>query len=353
MKEHSMNLQSTTLQQLGWKPFFQQQLRLEDFADFNIGRVAEHHRDRIIVISEQGQQSLTFKKYDEKVCVGDWVLFDDQFRVRRILERQSLFERKASGSKITTQLIAANIDTVMIVSSLNHDFSLSRIERYLTLAHEAMVQPVILLTKADLCADVDVKREQVQQLDSMLDVQTLNALDVQAISSLEAHCTKGKTIAFMGSSGVGKSTLVNRLLGFESMQTAEIREDDSKGRHTTTHRALKVLQAGGILMDTPGMRELQLGSSKHGVSETFAEITELARQCRFSDCSHDSEPNCAVQLAIKNEEIPIRRLYNYQKLIKEQAQNGATLVEKRLKDKALGKLINSAQIASKRFKTKC
>ncbi|MGS0681534.1 ribosome small subunit-dependent GTPase A [Shewanella sp. 125m-7] len=345
-----MNSQNPTLQQLGWKPFFQQQQSLEDLTDFAIGRVMEQHRDRIVVMSEQGLQSLTFTVIDEKICVGDWVLFDDQLRLHRSLERQSLFERKAPGSKVATQLIAANIDIVMIVSSLNHDFSLSRIERYLTLAREAMVEPVILLTKSDLCEDADAKREQVQQLDSMLQVHTLNALDSQDIKLLEAYCRNGRTIAFMGSSGVGKSTLVNSLLGFESQQIGGIREDDSKGRHTTTHRALKVLASGGVLMDTPGMRELQLASSEHGVSETFAEITELAQQCRFSDCSHDSEPGCAVQRAIKNGDLTERRLHSFQKLLKEQALNGATLAEKRTKDRALGKLINSAQSAAKRFK---
>lgn len=345
-----MTSQIPTLQQLGWKPFFQQQLSLEDLTDYSVGRVIEHHRDRVVVMSDEGQQSLTFSVNDEKPCVGDWLLFDDQCRVSRSLMRQSLFERKAPGAKVATQLIASNIDTVMIVSSLNHDFNLSRIERYLTLAREAMVEPVILLTKADLCEDADEKRQQVQQLDVMLQVHTLNALDERSIQLLEPYCRIGKTIAFMGSSGVGKSTLVNSLLGFESMQTGGIREDDSKGRHTTTHRALKILQTGGILMDTPGMRELQLGSSEQGVNKTFSEITGFAQQCRFSDCSHGSEPGCAVQRAIKMGELTERRFHSYQKLLKEQALNGASLAEKRSKDKALGKLINSTQNASKKFK---
>lgn len=345
-----MNSQIPTLQQLGWKPFFQQQLSLEELTDYHIGRVAEQHRNRVVVMSEQGQQSLTFTVNDDRLCVGDWLLFDEQLRVHRSLERQSLFERRAPGSKVETQLIASNIDTVMIVSSLNHDFNLGRIERYLTLAREAMVEPVILLTKADLCEDVDDKRTQVQQLDALLEVHTLNALDEQDIQPLEPFCRNGQTVAFVGSSGVGKSTLVNSSLGFESMLTGGIREDDSKGRHTTTHRALKVMSNGGLLMDTPGMRELQLGSSEQGVSETFFEITEFAQQCRFSDCSHGNEPGCAVQRALKAGEVTKRRLDSYQKLLKEQAVNGATLAEKRSKDKALGKLINSAQSASKKYK---
>jgi ribosome biogenesis GTPase len=339
-----------TLQQLGWKPFFQQQLSLDELTDLTMGRVIEQHRDRIVVMSEQGQQDLTLISYDETICVGDWVLFSDTLRVCRSLERQSLFERKAPGSKVTTQLIAANVDTVMIVCSLNQDFSLSRIERYVAIAREAMVEPVILLTKADLCEDADAKRHQVQELDSMLVVYSLNALDEQDIQQVKNHCTNGKTIAFLGSSGVGKSTLVNGLLGFESQQIAWIRQGDSKGRHTTTHRAIKALPTGGMLMDTPGMRELQLGSCEQGVSETFGEITELAQNCRFFDCSHKSEPGCAVQRAIKAGQLPERRLLSYQKLHLEQALNGATLAEKRTKDKALGKLINLTQSASQRYK---
>lgn len=213
-----------------------------------------------------------------------------------------------------------------------------------------MVEPVVILTKADLCEDEHVKRLQVQELDPMLVVYSVNALDKEDIKQIENYCHSGKTLAFLGSSVVGKSTLVNGLLGFESQQTGAIREDDSKGRHTTTHRALRVLPQGGILMDTPGMRELQLSSCEQGVNEAFSEIAELAQRCRFSDCSHASEPGCVVQFAIKDGLLSQRRLLSYQKLMREQAFNGATLAEKRSKDKALGKLINSTQNASKRYK---
>ena len=345
-----MNNLTLNLQQLGWKPYFQQQLSLDELTDLTIGRVIEQHRDRIVVLSEQGERNLILTSNEEKLCVGDWVLFDEALRLHRCLERQSLFERKAPGSKIATQLIAANIDTVMIVCSLNDDFSLNRIERYLTLAREALVEPVILLTKADLCEDADTKRQQVQELDSMLLVYSLNALDDSSITQLDSHCSNGKTIAFLGSSGVGKSTLVNGLLGLDVQKTAWIREKDSKGRHTTTYRSLKLLANGGVLMDTPGMRELQLASCEQGVSDTFAEITALAQQCRFFDCSHDSEPSCAIQKAITSGSIAQRRLHSYQKLMHEQALYAATLAEKRSKGKALGKLINSAKNATKKYK---
>ncbi|MDO6452507.1 ribosome small subunit-dependent GTPase A [Neptunomonas phycophila] len=339
-----------TLQQLGWKPFFQQQVNLEELSNLTIGRVVEQHRDCIVVVSPKGQSSLRPMPFDKVVCVGDWVLFDDKLRICKRLERQSLFERKAPGSKVLTQIIAANIDTVMIVCSLNHDFSLNRIERYLATAREALVEPVVILTKADLCEDTDIKRQQVQELDPMLVVYTINALDNYDIKQLESYCYDGSTLAFLGSSGVGKSTLVNALVGYESQQTGEIREEDSKGRHTTTHRALKVLPQGGILMDTPGMRELQLSSCKQGVNDTFSEIAEFANKCRFSDCAHMAEPGCAIQQAIKGGLLSERRLHSYQNLMREQALNGASLAEKRSKDKAFGKLINSTQKACRQYK---
>ena len=340
----------TSLEQLGWKPFFQLQLSLEELANLKTGRIIEQHRDRAVMITSEGSFNLVMTHNTEKVCVGDWILFNDNLQLHRVLERQSLFERKAPGSKIDTQLIASNIDTVMIVTSLNQDFNLSRIERYLVLAREAMVEPVILLTKADLCENLEEKYRQVQKLDPLLMVHALNALDEEDIKQLDPYKKDGKTIVFLGSSGVGKSTLINRLLKNEQMQTGSIREDDSKGRHTTTHRELSLLPEGGILMDTPGMRELQLNYSEQGVSDTFHEILEMAQACRFVSCHHESEPGCQIQAAIQSGELSQRRFTSYQKLMREQAINGLSLADKRTKDKALGKLINTAQSRAKKYK---
>ncbi|MGF1718848.1 ribosome small subunit-dependent GTPase A [Vibrio kyushuensis] len=334
---------SPTLPQLGWRPFFQQQLSLEDLENLQVGRVLEQHRSQLVVMSEQGQVSLSLTPNSERACVGDWVIFDDSLRLQRLLERQSLFQRKAPGSKIDTQLIAANIDSVFIVCSLNDDFNLSRIERYLAIAKEADVEPVIILTKADLCDETDERRQQVQALDPFLMVHAINTLDASHLDELCHYCKVGKTIAFLGSSGVGKSTLVNGLMRSEVMDTGAIREDDSKGRHTTTFRAIKWLPQGGLLMDTPGMRELQLSDCEQGVSDTFGEITELAEQCRFGDCSHGSEPGCAIQAALAQGTLEERRFVSYQKLMREQAFNSATLAEKRAKDKAFGKMVNNVQ----------
>lgn len=341
-----------TLSQLGWKPFFQQQLSFDELSEHSVGRIIEQHKSNIIILSEDGQHDLIKPINSARVCVGDWVLFDEQKRLVRQLERQSIFQRKAPGSKVESQLIAANIDTVIIVCSLNDDFNLNRIERYLATAKEAQVEPVVVLTKADQCSNVDDKRQQVQSLDSLMMVHALNALDIKELQQLAAYCQQGTTLAFLGSSGVGKSTLVNGLLGYQALDTGIIREDDSKGRHTTTYRALKIMPQGAILMDTPGMRELQLAACEQGVNETFSEIIELAQQCRFSDCQHESEPSCAVQQSILSGDLEPRRLASYQKLLKEQAFNGASLTERKAKDKAFGKMINRVQAQAKNFKRK-
>lgn len=340
-----------SLQQLGWRPFFQQQVNLDEYDTCLFARVVEHHRSKIVVESEEGQLEIQPTHNDEPICVGDWILLNKHTRrIERSLERQSVFQRKSPGSKVDTQLIAANLDNLIIVSSLNQDFNLSRIERYLAVAKDAMVEPIVVLTKADLCEnkdEVEDRSAQVQALDPMLITLTVNALAHSDLEQLTPYCKVGQTIAFVGSSGVGKSTIVNSLLQTESMKTGGIREDDAKGRHTTTHRALKSLPQGGWLMDTPGIRELQLTECETGVNETFSEIVALAKQCRFSDCSHLTEPGCAVQRSLANGELDPRRLTNFQKLLKEQAFNSATLAQRKEKDKSFGKMINSVQNESR------
>ncbi|WP_407333371.1 ribosome small subunit-dependent GTPase A [Enterovibrio sp. 27052020O] len=335
-------MQTPTLVDLGMRPFFQQQLTLEELEHCSLGRVIEHHKTEVVVLAGQDALRLSLNPNIDGICVGDWVVFNGE-RLLRVLERQSLFQRKAVGSARARQLIAANIDTVFIVSSLNDDFSLNRIERYLALAKETNVEPVIVLTKADLCADADDHRQQVQSLDSLLSVYCVNALASDELDVLKSYCRRGRTVAFLGSSGVGKSTLVNGLLGSEQMDTGEIREQDSKGRHTTTYRAIKWLPEGGLLMDTPGMRELQLSDAKEGIKLTFADIESLASQCRFQDCQHQNEPGCAVLDALEKGEISTRRLDNFHKLLREDAYNSATLAQKRAKDRAFSKMVNTVQ----------
>lgn len=330
-----------TLAQLGWKPFFQQQLTLEEWEAYFVARVVGLERSVIHLLSTRGKQTLPVTPSMPDITVGDWLMLEDEDRFLRLFDRYSLFSRKAAGTKVTTQLIAANIDTVFIVCSMNQDFNLNRIERYLALAKEAGVTPVIVLTKLDCCDNPQELIDKTQSLDPLLDVVAVNSLDADSVSHLRTWCGSGNTVAFLGSSGVGKSTIINTLLGIEIQRTSAIREDDDKGRHTTTRRSLHLIPGGGLLLDTPGMRELQLADCEQGVEETFSEIVELATQCKFSDCSHQGEPGCAVRAAIESGRLDERRLSNYLKLMREQAFNSATLAEKRARDRELGRYYRS------------
>lgn len=337
----SSTTDKTSLATLGWQPYFQQQLTLSELEACTIARVMAHHRSGFDLAAEIGPLTLAPHKSLPAMTVGDWVLLNQDGSFVRLLERHSLFRRKAAGTQVAEQYIAANIDTLFIVCSLNQDFNLSRIERYLALANEAGVEPVVVLTKADLCDDSLDKLEQVRQLDPFLMAETVNALDPDSSSVLFNWCKAGKTVAFLGSSGVGKSTLVNTLTHSHEQKTQSIREDDSKGRHTTTARSVHFLPGGGLLVDTPGMRELQLAYCEQGVHETFAEIEQLATQCRFADCQHESEPGCAVQAALASGELDQRRLHNYHKLLREQARNSATLAERHEQSRRFGKMVKS------------
>jgi ribosome biogenesis GTPase len=339
-----------SLSSLGWRPFFLQQLSLEELEHCRPGRILQQHRNQLQVATETGVIDIPILPAMPPMVVGDWVLLDSAGQFLRLLERLSLFSRKAAGSRVKEQLIASNVDTAFLVTSLNQDFNLSRIERYLTLVHEAGVEPVLVMTKADLVASAEDQIAAAHTLDPMLMIETVNALESASVDKLAPWCGKGRTVLFIGSSGVGKSTLVNTLLQDSLQQTAGIREDDAKGRHTTTGRSLHLLPGGGLLLDTPGMRELQLADVEDGLERTFADITALAEQCRFADCSHMAEPGCAVLAALESGDIDQRRLENYRKIMREQAMNSATLAEKRARDKALGKYYRTVLSESRRRK---
>jgi ribosome biogenesis GTPase len=313
------------------KPFFTQQLSPAEHERCILARVAEVHRSRLVLWAEKAGMVLETARIadDEAPTVGDWILLDRHSSVYvRRLERQSLLTRKAAGERARVQAIAANLDTLFIVTSCNRDFRPSRIERYLALALEAGVYPVVILTKTDLCDDPEAYVTQARSVKSGLVVEALNALNPAEAECIAAWCGAGETVAFAGSSGVGKSTLVSTLTGAR-LATADIREQDSRGRHTTSSRSMHRLAGGGVLIDTPGMRELQLHDVEEGLTAVFEEISELAAACRFDDCRHEAEPGCAVRTALQEGRIDRRRLDNYHKLQREQARNAATLAERR------------------------
>lgn len=339
-----------SLANLGWQPFFQQQLSIEDWDEFQPARIVEYHKSSLEIATEAGKHTLALSRSMTNLAVGDWVLLDESRNFVRALDRKSCFRRKSAGHQISEQLIAANVDTAFIVCSLNEDFNLNRIERYLSVVNDAGADPVVVLSKMDICSDPDSLRAEVQSLDSLLCVEMVNSLKTESVSGLMHWCKPGKTLVLLGSSGAGKSTLVNSLMNEEIQATSNIRESDSKGKHTTTRRSLLLMPDGAMILDTPGMRELQLADCEAGVSTTFADIELIAERCRFSDCQHDSEPDCAVKKAIEAGELDERRLINYLKLLREQAINGASLAERRSNDRELSRYYKKVQRESKQLK---
>lgn len=342
--------QNLSLADLGWQAFFQQQLSLDEWEFVQPARVMEQHKSLLEVATAEQVYHLPILASMPALTVGDWLLLDDKQNVLRALERKSLFYRKAAGTKLKAQLIAANIDTAFIVCSLNHDFNLNRIERYLSLINEAGAEPVVVLSKADVCEQAEALRAQVQALDAALCVEAVNGLDAQSAACLLPWCQRGQTVALLGSSGAGKSTLTNTLLGRQQQLTNSIRDDDSKGRHTTTRRSLFAMPNGALLLDTPGMRELQLADCESGLATTFADIEALAQQCRFADCQHESEPGCAVQAALERGELEERRWLSYAKLQREQALNAASLAERRMGERERSRYYKRVLVDSMRLK---
>lgn len=328
---------------LGWRSCLVQQLVDDEFDSKVPGRILGQQRSEYLVAIEKGEITLTAAHNWPAMVVGDWLLLNQDHSFHRLLDRYSVLSRKAAGHKVEEQLIAANLDTLFIVCALNANFNLNRIERYLALAFEAGIEPVVVLTRADQCEEPEQFVRQVSALSIGLAVECVNALDVTQVAGLAVWCGKGRTVGLVGSSGVGKSTLVNSLTTQEVAQTGGIRESDSHGKHTTTSRFLHRLPQGGLIMDTPGMREIQLADCEAGVSEVFSEIDDLASRCRFSDCTHTGEPGCKVLSAIEKGDLDERRLTNYQKLIREQAINGASIAERRAGDRKLGKMYRSVQ----------
>jgi ribosome biogenesis GTPase / thiamine phosphate phosphatase len=327
-----------TLAELGWAPDFLRQVELDELATCIPCRIAAVHRSRIEAFSQHGALSLILPPglSAGQIAVGDWALSDD-VRLLRLLDRRTCLARRAAGTSAARQLIAANVDVLFVVTSCNADFNGARLERYLALAKGAGVEPVILLTKADLAADPDHWLERAEAVDRRVAVRLLDARAPDLESSLGDWCGPGQTVALAGSSGVGKTTLANALTG-AAEATAPIRENDVRGRHTTTGRHLRRMCAGGWLIDTPGMRELRLTDAEEGIAAVFDDIDRLARDCRFSDCTHRTEPGCAVQAAVEDQRLERSRLARWEKLRREDRRNSETLAEAHLRNRAFGRL---------------
>lgn len=319
------------LEAFGWNEFFANSFAPFAAEGYGVGRVAVQHKTQYELYTEHGdmraettgKMQYEARSKDDLPVVGDWVVTrprdKDMATIFAILPRKSKFSRKAAGKKTEEQVVAANIDTVFLVSGLDGDYNLRRMERYLVVAWESGAAPVIVLNKVDLCTDIAAVMQEVDSIALGVPVMVMSALNNQGLAELLSYIKKGTTGALLGSSGVGKSTIINHLLGSELQKTREVRADDDRGRHTTSRRELIHLPNGGLLMDTPGMRELQLWGGEEGLKDAFDDIAALAQQCRFRDCQHGVEPDCAVQAAIQTGTLTPNRFESYLKLQKEVA----------------------------------
>jgi ribosome biogenesis GTPase len=329
MNINSNGYQPTSLEDLGWNSFFQKHYQILKIPGSLPARVISESRGSFQVYCQHGELSakisgkMRYRAGEENQypTVGDWVVIKPLVNERKgiihfALPRKSEFSRKVAGDRTEEQVVSANVDTVFIVSGLDggRNFNLRRIERYLTLAWSSGATPVMVLNKVDLCNDINAHIRSVESIAPGVSIHPVSAKQKIGLEALRNYLTKGNTAAFLGSSGVGKSALINALLGVEKQVTGEVREDDRMGRHTTTRRELLLLPGGGIVIDTPGMREIQLWAGEEDLQGAFQDIEMLAKRCHFADCSHNAESGCAVKIAIDRGELDPARLDSYQKL---------------------------------------
>ncbi len=341
------------LQDFGYNDKIEKHRIQNNLTAFDVGRIISEHKERYIVKTEKGEfegeitGNLRYTAHSrvDFPAVGDWVAIseydDDKVLIHSVFPRESTIERQAVGKLGEKQMIATNIDSAFIVQAVDRDFNINRIERYLTICNTSNVKPIIILNKIDLIEDdllsdlVSSVKERVKQIP----VIAISNESQIGIEKLKEYIVKGKTFCLLGSSGVGKSSLLNNLSGAQLMKTNTISSSTNKGRHVTTHRELVVLENGGIVIDNPGIREVGIADSSEGLDRTFQRIIQISEDCKFKNCSHTVEVGCAVKLAIENGEIDPSLCENYLKMIRENQHFESTVAEKRKKDKKFGKMV--------------
>ena len=318
------------LDEFGWSSSLDEQFRARAGAGLGPARVVATYTHLYRLVTAEGEKLGSVSGRLRHVArgpqdfpaTGDWVVAelrsgDDRATIHDVLPRASCFSRRAAGARAEEQVVAANVDTVFLVAGLDGDFNPRRVERALVLSWESGASPVVVLTKADLCADVAARRQEMEAAAAGVPVVVTSASTGEGVEDLGAHLVRGRTVALLGSSGVGKSTLVNRLLGYDRQRTLTVRESDDRGRHATTFRELIPLPSGALVIDTPGLREIQLWAGEESLGDAFADVAERASACRFRDCRHEGEPGCAVQAAVDAGTLDPARLASYHKLGRE------------------------------------
>ena len=344
-----------TLAELGYNEDLSNYRQEQNLLSFEIGRVIAEHRERYIVQTEKGELEaeiighLRFSATDRSgfPAVGDWVAVsvfnEDEAIIHAIYPRQSIIERQTVGKFGEKQIIATNINYALIIQAVDRDFNLNRLERYLAISYAGNIKPVIILSKIDLVSQDELAELLDKIVQRIKGIQTIDLSNISrdGLETITQLLQQGKTYCFLGSSGVGKSTLINNLAGKDLMRTNSISDSTKKGRHVTSHREMHILKSGGILIDNPGMREIGLGDSDGGMEVTFESIIHLSRACKFSDCKHIHENGCAVLEAVENGDLDRAAYENYLKMEREKIHFQSSIAEKRKKDKDFGKMIKN------------